>query len=365
MDKYVTNRQLFFIFFITLEAYSVIELPKTMSETAGTGFWIPITIATIFFMFAITIIASLNKMFPDKTLFDYSSILIGKIATWIISAIYAVYFIFVIALIKRSVAEIIQNSFLPKTPMWAGMFLMLAICGYAASRGLGNIGRIFEFFGFITIASIIFLEYLVFSEGEFIYLRPFFDSSEIMEYVKALPMLIMPYLGIEILTVIPFSSHMNVKAPRYCRLAILSVGICYIITVATTFMIISIDDTKNYSEPLIRAIRRVDIPSLQIFQRLDVIFIAAWFFAMFCSLTILIFSASSYINKMLPKLNMTLIIIFVCISSFIIGLIPHASSTVSQLFIYLTQYFGFVPAILIPAVLLIIAKVKKNAGKLP
>lgn len=365
MDKYVTNRQLFFIIFLSLEAFSIIELPKLMAETAGTGSWLVIFIAMIFFVVAISIIASLNNNFQGKILFDYSNILVGKIITWIFAIVFTVYYTVLTGLIKRSIAEIIKNAFLPKTPAWAGMLVMLALTGYAATRGLANIGRIFEFFGFITIIAFSFLQTLIFFEGEFIYLEPFFDSSMLLDYAKALPLLILPFLGIEIITVIPFSDQVNKRASLYCKIGVIAVGINYILTVSLTFMMLSPDDTVYYSEPLIRAIRRVDIPSLQIFQRLDVIFVSAWFFSVFCALSMLIFVAGTYLNKLIPKSKMNWTVPIVTLVAYIIALIPQSSAAVSDSLKFVTRYVGIFPTLIIPIILFITMKVKKNAGKLP
>ncbi len=365
MDNYVTNRQLYFIILLTLESYSIIKLPKIMAETAGTGFWLTILIAAIIFSFAILIIIKLHKMFYGNTLYEYSTIIVGKVATWVIGAFYLIYFILITALLQRSISEIVKNAFLPKTPQWMPMFVLFAIVTYSATRGIANIGRIFEFFGIITVIVIVFLQLLVSIEGEFIYLKPFFDSSMIADYAKAIPKVMLPFLGFEVLTVIPFVEQENKRATRYCVLSIFTVALIYIASVATTFMMLSVEDTIYYTEPLIRAIRRVDLPSLQIFQRLDVFFVTSWFFSIFCSLTITVYTASFYANKLIPKLKMQWIVPVICLICFIIALLPRSSVDVSRQLRFLISNFGLIPPIIIPAILLIIAKVKKNAGKLP
>jgi len=52
-ESKVSNRQLFFIILITLSAYTVTELPKTMARCSGTGAWVPLLIVAIFMSLSI------------------------------------------------------------------------------------------------------------------------------------------------------------------------------------------------------------------------------------------------------------------------------------------------------------------------
>ena len=77
MTNSITNRQMFFIIFLTLTSYTTINLPKTMAQTAGRSSWIPIMAVSIIFGGAAVIITKLNNMYQGKVLFDYSQEIVG------------------------------------------------------------------------------------------------------------------------------------------------------------------------------------------------------------------------------------------------------------------------------------------------
>lgn len=363
LDNTVTNRQMFFIIFLIVSSVSVIALPKKMADTAGTGAWIPILAMTFFYMIVIAIFSKLNNTFPGMTFFEYAPLLIGKVATYCITVLYIAYFASVAALMVRYIGNVIEVTFLPNTPVWATMFILLAISGYAASKGLPNVARLFEFLCLIVIIIYVFIFFTMFTRGDFINLKPFFDPHMIKDYARALPLLIFSFQGIEVLSIIPFNQN-NKKATRYLCLSIFSVGIVYIVIVSTTYMMLSMDDTRNYLEPFIRSVRMLEVPALQVLQRFDIFFIIAWVFGMFCSLSMLTYTVSEYTSKIIPKINKNWLVFCAIAVIYILALIPKKMVTVLNLFNYLTLSFGLFPVFIIPTTLLIIAKVKKSAGKL-
>jgi cytochrome c-type biogenesis protein len=49
MPNSVTNRQIFFILFLTIAPYSTLSISKVLAESAGTGAWFTIIITSIIF----------------------------------------------------------------------------------------------------------------------------------------------------------------------------------------------------------------------------------------------------------------------------------------------------------------------------
>ena len=89
----VTNRQIFFILLFTLTSGSLISIPKDAYKAAGTGAWFTLMILTIIFSIGVFFIASLNKIFEGKTIFEYSNLLVGKPIAIIINFIYTSFYL--------------------------------------------------------------------------------------------------------------------------------------------------------------------------------------------------------------------------------------------------------------------------------
>ena len=359
LEKHVSNRQLFFIIFITLSSFSIAELPKTMARSAGTGAWVPLLLATFFFSFAVAVITYLGNLFKGKTLFEYSTLLTGKFATYCFTGIYILYFFGVLSMLLRSGAEVIKLEILFKTPIWATMFALLLLSGYAASKEISNIARIFEFFGYILVLTILSFSVEMYIFGNTLNMLPLFDFKEVNAYIKALPLAIMPFLGIEVLTIIPLSKANGKKAIWYSMSGILAVCVFYILVVYLTYMLVGVEDSKNYKDALFVGIRLLDIEMLQFLKRFDIIAFMVWIFIMFCTLTIITYTVSKYTHKIFSKANNYRVLIIVSVLAYVAALLPASYNEATQILTYLTMYFGVVPAFLIPMILLIVAKVKK------
>lgn len=359
MTEQVTDRQIIFVIFITIVGYSVIELPKTMAETAGTGAWITLMLSAIAFSIPACIFAYLGYLFQGKTLFEYSQILIGKPLSVFLSIIYFIYFLIILAFLNRSAAEVIKVNLLYKTPIGVTMFVMLLFSGYAASKGITNVGRILEYYGIIIIFLALFIHIAMASQGDLMNIRPFYESTEANNYITAIPDTVIAFLGFELLTVIPFSKSNGKRTIGYVFATMLTVGIFYAFVVETSFMVLSIEDTKNYVYALITAMRRVEIKQLQFLVRLDIIFFMAWLFAIFSTFTVVIYGVSSYLSNLFPSIKNLWVILIVVTLAYLLGMLPEDIGVIKQILSIATNKLGLFLAGVVPIILFAITKGKK------
>ena len=117
MNKFVTNRQIALMMYCVIVGYGVIELPKSVAESAGTGGWFSLLIAGIIFILITYIITFLQYVYEGKTLYEYSELLVGKFITYVFLIIYILYFFIAFTMIIRVYAETIKLIILNKTPV--------------------------------------------------------------------------------------------------------------------------------------------------------------------------------------------------------------------------------------------------------
>ncbi len=256
MENGVTNRQLFFIIAISAFGFSAAELPRILGESAGTGAWLTLLLASVFFAFNVSIITYLGYVYKGKSLFEYSRLLAGKTVSGLFAAIYFAYFFMMLSLTVRSSADTIKSEILFKTPVWATMLLIFSISLYAASKGLSNIGRIIEYLGLIVLITGCVLHLITFTQGSFLNVMPLFDPSQTSRYISALPSTIFVYLGYEVITIVPFTKRNGAKAIWTAVLSIVAVCFFFILIVMSCYAILGLDDIVNYDYPLIIAITR-------------------------------------------------------------------------------------------------------------
>ena len=79
MPNSITNRQMFFILFLTLTSFTIVTIPKGHGTKRRNGKLDNHHCRTsVLFAMAAAVLVSLNNMFQGKVLFDYSRELVGR-----------------------------------------------------------------------------------------------------------------------------------------------------------------------------------------------------------------------------------------------------------------------------------------------
>ncbi len=363
MPNSITNRQMMFILFLTLTAFTTIDIAKVMARCAGTGSWITIIITSVLFALAAVVLVSLNNMFQGKVLFDYSKELIGRIGSYFVAIYYVQYFVTVIVTLVLSVSTMLKMHFLLNTPTWATMLAALPVFGFIAYKGVTNAARLFEIYGIILIVMATTVHVIMLLQGNPDHILPLFIPSEIGRYLTSIKDAIFPFLGIEVLTIIPFTAKNGKKAAIKALVTILSIGLFYILVIESSIMMVGLNEIAHYNYPLITAIRLVELPFLRIFQRIDVLYLTVGFIGLFAGLSIVYLNIVEYICRMLPRVKRIYIVIIVGLCIFLIGQTIQSIDGIDRTLINVITLSGILAAFIIPMTLLIIAKVKKHGKK--
>jgi spore germination protein len=359
VNESLTNRQIAFLVFGTVVGYGILGLPKTITEKAGTGGWFTLIMAlgvVITFTCTTTYLAYVHE---NKTLYDYSNILVGKYITIIFMIIYIMYFFIFVTMITRISSESIKLMILINTPVWALSLIFLSVAYYAVIKRLGVIARICEIYGFIIVIGALIIYVSMFTQGKLINLKPFFIPEQVGEYVKATVVTIVPFLGIEILTIIPIDRRKNDKKIfKYVVGIVTFIGILYILNVESCISVMGVDGIVYYEDALFATIRRIDIKSLEFLERIDGIFIVLWLMAIFCTITLGAYGSIFMISKLCKNIKFELLAFVVITIGFIVSQVPRSIDDVRIILEYLA-YLGLVTSGLIPIILLVVTKVKK------
>lgn len=364
MKESLTNRQIAFIIFGFIVGYGVLGLPKNITESAGTGGWVSLLIATIITLLFTYILTYLSYVFDDKTIFEYSQTLVGKTITYIFMVVYSVYFFMIFTMVTRISSETIKLTILVKTPVWALSLVFFIVVYYAVIKELRVIGRICEIYGLIIIITAIIIYFLIFSQGKLVNIKPFFVMKDIPIYFKSTLSAIFPFIGFEILIIIPFNrKENNKKIFKYTTLMVSFIGLLYILVVEACVSVMGVDGIIHYKDALYATIRRVDIQSLQFLRRLDSIFLIAWIMSIFTTITLAAYGCIFILSKLLNKIKFNILAFFVIILSFLVSMVPKTTDEIQKVLDY-TGYGVFLTGALIPVILLIITKVKKYDKKI-
>ncbi|MCE5236430.1 MAG: GerAB/ArcD/ProY family transporter [Clostridiaceae bacterium] len=359
MRNTVTNRQVVFILFITLSTSSVATVAKTMAVSAGHGAWLTLLLVSIIFGLIATVIVKLNRLHEGKTLYQYSRELVGKYAAFAIGLIYLAYFFLFSLQLCNTFNQIIKSGFLLKTPVWAMLLAGMPIYGIIAYRGIRNIGRLAEIVGltFLVVAIILFVSMLF--QGTFSFVLPLYYPPDTGKYLLSLKDAIEPFLGVEVLLLIPFTKKSK-KLSMTAMLSILGMGLFYILDVYGCYAMIGMDEIVYHKFPLVDAIRLVEYPQIEFLQRLDIVYDTIGFMRVFVGKSMLYLMIVELLSKMLPKANRLILVIVVgaaiFFASFMTSQLPDILRTVTSIL----SMGGIAVVFVIPLLLLLITKVKKH-----
>ncbi len=362
MDENVTSKQVAFIIFGVLVGYGIVSLPKKMAEQAGTGGWISLLIATIISLLVTYIIIYLGYTFENKTLYEYSQILLGKTITYIIIWIYIVYFFGISSMVTRISCELIKQSILLRTPIWGLCLTMQVVVFYAIKKKLKVIARVCEIYGIVIAFAVLAIAILTFSQGQLINIRPLVDRHKTFTYFKALRRLILPFLGLEVITYIPLSRDNNKKVYIYSLMMVTFIGLLYIANGEACISVMGVKKIVYYKQALIATIRRIEVPYLEFLKRLDGIFLTSWIMAVYCTIVLFQYGAVIFTNKVFNKIRFDITALIIGLGALFFSQVPYSIMDVEKVLEYM-DYLGFIVMIIIPIILFILMKVKRYDKK--
>lgn len=265
-------------------------------------------------------------------------------------------------MITRLSGEVIKLSVLIKTPVWALCFLFLLVTYYAVINRLKIIARLCEIYSILIIIAYLTVFFLISTQGHLVNIRPFSGSEDILTYFKATSVTITPFLGIALLTTIPFNKKTTHKIFMYAIIMMAFIGILYIFVVESCISVMSVAGIVYYKDSLIATIRRIDIKWLQFLRRLDGIFLITWIMAVYCTIITFAYGSTFLLSKYFRKIHFNLLAFIVLLLSFIVSQMPKTVNAAQNIITY-SGYVSILTLGIIPSILLIITKVKKYDKK--
>lgn len=358
MANSISNRQLFFILLLTVTSYTTINLPKIVAQFAGRSGWLLILAMALAFGLAAIVIAKLNNRFPGKTLFEYGAEIVGRPASCVLVVLYILDFAMIDTYQKIQLVNFLSSNFLPKTPQFIILAVSVALFGYISYKGITNVARLFEIYGFAFLLTTVAICLTMLPQGMIYNILPLVNPNEIKAFPGAVWHLIFPFGGIEVLMVIPFTkANRRAALVSFCTLAF--IGVFYVLVVMSSISLLGINNTILYSDSFIEAIKIVNVP---VIERTDIFYLTIGLVGFFASMIAIYLGVLEYACRLFPRMTrlaMTLITgaVLYAICMVTMG-IKNVVQVMESIIPYPIVFFGAV----IPAALLILAKVKRKGG---
>ena len=356
--KGITMRQMVLILFVVMLMNATVDLPKTMMEYAGLGGWVTILMASVLFGLAGVLVVAMSNRFPGKMLYDYTEQLTGKFIARVLAALFTVYFILYAVLLFSTYCNILHDNFLIKTPQWFVLLFSMPVFGYAAYKGITNVARMFEIIGVAVFVVALSIHAAMLLLGRPEYVLPLYIPAETGRVFSALPHTFVPFFGVALITAVPISVKKKKRSLWTVFLAILCIGLILVFVTETCIMMIGPNEIVHYTDPLVVAIRLVEIPKVEFLTRVDILYLIFGFLGFYAAIIILYSSAVEFASKMLPKLHRLVTTAAIGLIIFVLSLFTFGIDNF-RVFFASKMTFGPLIAIALISILWVIAKIKK------
>lgn len=356
MKSSITDRQLFFVLFLTLTTYTVISIPKVIAQASGSGGWVTLLITALLFAAFAAVIVRLNSAFPGLMLYEYSRRIVGTFPACILALYFICYFFLISVYLSIQLTSVLKAEFYPKTPGWAMLVASVIVFGAIAYRGPVNVARFFEIIGVVFLVTAIVTHLVMFQQGRPEEIRPLFRASKLKEYLFGIKDVIVAFLGIELLTVFPLSGKNSRRSTVTAALTVLAVGLFYVLVVETCIMMLGMKSTENYNFALIEAIKQIDNPIL---ERFDILYLTAGFAGLVAGISGVYLALVEYAAQLLVKTKRFFVVAGTGAVIIALSIAAQFMKSAMDILEAVLPPAGLVSAFLIPTALLLTAKVRR------
>jgi spore germination protein KB len=234
--------------------------------------WIAIGIATLIGIGLMYFYYSLNRLLPNKNLFEIMEYCFTRPVAIFISFGYSTYFFFLSCIILRDFAELISSAVLPVTPIEVIVLTFMVVIAYIVYLGLEVLGRVTEIFTPYLLGFIIILAIFLIGSGEIELhnVEPVLGDG-LKPVVKTIfPSLIsFPFGELVVFTVILSSVTEFKKCKKVSLISVLVAGGFLVLASLLMLFTLGADVMQNANFPLLSAAKRVSIGHF--IERIDAI----------------------------------------------------------------------------------------------
>lgn len=259
--------QLLALVFIFLLGSSIV---MGIGLEAGTDSWIAIILATLTGTGIMYFYYSINRLLPDKNLFEILEYCFTRPVAIFLSFGYIIYFLYIACRVTRDAAELTSSAILTITPIEIIILSFMLVIAYIVYLGLEVLGRVAEIFIPYLVGFLFLFIIFLFASGrmEFHNIQPVLGEG-FKPIMKALfPSLIsFPFGELIVFTVILSSVTDFQKSKKFVLLGVLLAG-CFL-TIGSLLMLFALgaEAMQFKSFPLLTAARRISVG--QFIERLD------------------------------------------------------------------------------------------------
>jgi spore germination protein len=359
-DKEIGKREIVFAVTSMIIGVGILTLPRMVSKaTNGSDGWISITIAGGIAIFFAWIVAKLAARFPKQSFFEYTSSIVTKPVSYILTFLFGIQFVVFTAFESRAIADVSKQYLFDRTPVEVVTFVFLLVVIYAVSGSRTALLRINLMFLPIVLTLACAIQFMNIGFFEIGNLKPFFQTQWTGVF-KGVQESIFSFLGFEIMLFYVALMNRPKDAPKAAVIGVSIPLLLYLLLHITVIGVFSHRVTANVIYPTIEIAKEVEIPG-GFFERFESVFFTIWIMTIFNTTAMAYDVAVMALSSIFRKVKKITWIFILAPLIYIIAMTPQ-NYVQQSMFGQFISYSGLVFAILIPTGLLLIAKMRGVQG---
>ena len=356
----ISIRQVKVLLILDLFGVSSLTLPKLAANYGKEDAWLVVILSTLLAIIYAVVVTKLACSFPNQTFTQYTEKITNRFFAVVISVFLLIKFILASALELRVFGELIKQTMLRKTPIEIIMISMLLTAAYLARKGYESRGRLGEMVIVIALIPILMIFLFATKEVNIRNLMPMFVSKP-SDVMKGIYNLSLNFGGVELMLLATAYLNKPKKAMNATIKSIIIVGILNLIITVITIGTYGVGSTTKYIWPVLSMMSIVEIPILFI-ERQDALMMSFWIITVFSLITAYIFFASLLLRQIFKLKEQNYLVLPLLPFIYIIALIPDNIVQTYDYIKKMTFYLGPISLIILPLILLSIAKIRKLGG---
>lgn len=366
-DK-ITMRQLQILIILSAMGTGVIVLPRRVAELTGMDGWIIAIFLTVLSMVLGALISSaVNAMAKTKKNAGFvqsAGVLLTRPVAYICAIVLWFKIILAAGLELKVFLTITQQILLPRTPILVVSAVMLAVCGYAAAKGIETRARVAEVLLYLMVVPFIFLLIVALFSTNFSNLQPMLTSSP-NALVNGTLRLGFIFTGLEVLLLVaPFiTKHKNMGRAVVGALAFAGV----IITSITIITLAKFGEgVVTHPFPVLSMMDMLDLPGSFI-ERQETLMFSFWIITCFVFINAMLFFGGVLVKDVLHLKyanKLTIGVILTSVAIFSVTAFPWETDAIYRRLDFLYMTTGPFFLIILPLLLLMSEKINKWAHNL-
>ncbi|MDI6879838.1 MAG: endospore germination permease [Desulfitobacteriaceae bacterium] len=137
----ISSRQFTWLTISITLATPVLILPEMIIYYARQNAWLALLLGTLATLAGVMLNLALARKFPGQSIVQYAQILLGPWLGKLIGMLYALAFLYLTGVCLNIIAQIIEISLLPETPLWTFILGLSLFAVYSAWLGIEPIAR--------------------------------------------------------------------------------------------------------------------------------------------------------------------------------------------------------------------------------